>query len=144
MNTPTSSCRFSVFTDGGARGNPGPAAVGVVIQDSHQKTLFETSRFIGSTTNNVAEYTALICALEWFDSQNYPPPLSVCFYLDSQLVVRQLSGVYKIKNPTLIQLAHTIKTKLSQLNINPTFHHIPRAQNSRADQLLNQALDSSI
>ncbi len=144
MNSPTSSCQFSVFTDGGARGNPGPAAVGVVIQDSQQKTLFETSRYIGSTTNNVAEYTALICALEWFDSQNFPSPFSVCFYLDSQLVVRQLSGVYQIKNSTLIKLALTIKTKLAQLNINPTFKHIPRAQNFRADQLLNQALDSSI
>src|SRR3990172_6149242 len=86
-----------VYTDGGARGNPGQAAVGVFIQTSTGK-LYSLSKAIGIATNNIAEYKAVLYALDWISENIKDENLFFHFYLDSQLVCRQLSGIYKIKN----------------------------------------------
>ena len=133
---------LTINTDGGSRGNPGPAGIGFIIRDSNNQIIFEYGEAIGKATNNVAEYTAVIKALEHVVS-NYPKVNKIHFLLDSQLVVRQLIGQYKIKNSTLFHLAQTINHHCAQNNINADFSYIPRAQNHEPDALLNQALDSA-
>ena len=128
---------MKVFTDGGARGNPGPAAIGVVVQDEQGRTVYELGRTIGETTNNVAEYRAVIGALEWIKSQ--PRPAAVNFYSDSTLVVNQLQGLWKIKQAHLKPLIDEVRRLAEGLTV--TFTAIPRAQNEAADALVNQALD---
>ena len=128
---------MKVFTDGGARGNPGPAAIGVVVQDEQGRTVYELGRTIGETTNNVAEYRAVIGALEWIKSQ--PRPAVVNFYSDSTLVVNQLQGLWKIKQAHLKPLIDEVRRLAEGLIV--TFTAIPRAQNEAADALVNQALD---
>ena len=114
---------MKVFTDGGARGNPGPAAIGVVVQDEQGRTVYELGRTIGETTNNVAEYRAVIGALEWIKSQ--PRPAVVNFYSDSTLVVNQLQGLWKIKQAHLKPLIDEVRRLAEGLIV--TFTAIPRA-----------------
>ena len=130
--------KYIVHTDGAARGNPGPAAIGIVIQDETGRVIWETSRSLGTTTNNEAEYLALIAAIEYLKDARAP---EADFYLDSQLVVRQLSGQYRVKEPRL-QALHGRATML--LNAVPRHRilHVPRAENARADELANEALDA--
>jgi len=137
--------KIKVYTDGGARGNPGPAGIGAhALADSDH--LFDLSEYIGDTTNNVAEYTAAIKALEHL-AKTKVQFNNLDFFLDSQLVVKQVKGEYKVKLPHLQLLHRQIKT-LSELLIsqNPNskinFHYIPREQNKIADSLVNQALDA--
>jgi len=133
-----------IHTDGGARGNPGPAAVGVVFEVGDWQELH--GRTIGETTNNVAEYTALQDAVAQLPHilEEHPGIEKIEFYLDSQLVVRQMIGEYKIKEPTLQMLARGIHEQLQQLAANPSFTYVPRAQNKMADKLVNQALDGQL
>ena len=131
-----------IYTDGGARGNPGPSGIGVVIQDEKGEVLHELSTYLGAQTNNFAEYEALIEALtlvvrEYGDRL---PALSLEVRMDSELVVRQLNGIYKVKEPTLkIQFARvaSLRAKLPRI----IFTHIRREQNKRADLLANEAMD---
>ncbi|MDD3521300.1 MAG: ribonuclease HI family protein [Actinomycetota bacterium] len=126
-----------VFTDGGARGNPGPAAVGVVILDEKDNIIAQKGKFIGITTNNVAEYSALIEALELLkDIDAY----RIVFYTDSSLVYNQIKGLWKIKSPDMKTLNEYAKRMLYNLP-NYNFVHIPRAKNKDADKLVNKALD---
>lgn len=142
MPTPT---QLFIYTDGGARGNPGPAAIGFVIKDQADQTITEQSAYIGHSTNNTAEYQAVIHALAWVKTNLSPAPsLKINFFLDSQLVANQLSGNYKIKQPHLRQLASQAQSLQTSLHITPTFTYIPRAQNHRADFLLNRELDSRL
>lgn len=132
-----------VHTDGGARGNPGPAAIGFTIHHG-PNLLFKHGEYIGPTTNNVAEYTAVIHALKWL--QQYlqatsHKPQAIDFFLDSSLVVNQLQGKFKIKQTHLIPLHLQIRHLLQALPYRVSFHHIPRLQNSLADSLVNMALD---
>jgi ribonuclease HI len=128
-----------LFTDGGSRGNPGEAAVGCVLLDPLSgKVLKEYKEAIGVHTNNVAEYKALIIGLEL--AQKFHPNRLVC-HLDSELIVRQLSGEYRVKMPTLQPLVDEIQDILQEFK-EVSFRHIPRAQNAKADKLVNQALDS--
>lgn len=132
---------LSVHTDGGARGNPGPAAVGVVFQ--HEGGQQSHERYIGEATNNVAEYTAVLDALEKIPSLlNDHPFETVVFYLDSQLIVRQILGEYKVREPHLAELCNEVRHRLSVLGISYRFIHIPRAENAAADKLVNHALDN--
>jgi len=136
--------KFITYTDGGARGNPGPAAIGVVIQDGEGKTLKEVSKYIGETTNNQAEYEAVVCALaelkKLFGEQLREAQIEM--RLDSELVVRQLEGRYKVKDPGLKkQFAKVAEFRLEVVP-NITFLHIPREKNARADELVNEALDA--
>lgn len=141
-NTPSQTTYF-VHTDGGARGNPGPAAAAFVIQDSQDHLIHQDGRFIGNTTNNVAEYSAVNLALEYLRAHPpTPATYHLIFYLDSQLVAQQLSGIFKIKQPHLLALAQAIHTLIASMPITIDFTTIPRAQNTAADALVNQILDN--
>jgi len=133
-----------VYTDGGARGNPGPAAIGVVIRSSRTGkgglTIAAFGRRVGETTNNVAEYHAVIAALEFILTKKINCR-RINFFLDSQLVVSQLTGKFKIKQVHLRKLVELVHQLLRQLNTEVAFTHISRNQNQQADELVNQALD---
>lgn len=134
---------ITVYTDGGSRGNPGIAATGIVIKKGVE-TIEESGQYLGVTTNNTAEYEAVIRALEWLTSHKevaLSDSAPLLFKLDSQLVVEQLSGRYKIKQPHILVLVKKVHMLISELGIPAQFSHIPRAENARADMLLNKALD---
>lgn len=127
-----------LYTDGGARGNPGPAAVGVVIKNPHGQTVEEISEYIGEATNNQAEYQALKKGLErclFLGAQH------IDCYLDSELIVKQLKGEYKVKEPVLRVLRNEVQNLSMKLKL-VTYHHILRHYNDHADRLVNQALDN--
>ncbi|MDD5751739.1 MAG: ribonuclease HI family protein, partial [Candidatus Peribacteraceae bacterium] len=127
-----------LFTDGGSRGNPGQAAIGCILEDpARGTTLREHYERIGIQTNNVAEYRALIEGLKI--AQRYHPNRLIC-HLDSELIVRQLKGEYKVRMPTLLPFVEEIR-ELSTDFPAIEFRHIPRADNFRADALVNRALD---
>lgn len=131
---------YTIQADGGARGNPGPAGSGAIVRDEQGKTVFTVSEFLGHTTNNVAEYTAILRALEGLSEVAGAKNAIVKIEMDSELVVKQMRGEYKIKHPNLKPLAtqvtlHTHKFK------SVTFSHIPRAKNAAADKLANEAMD---
>jgi len=132
-----------IHTDGGSRGNPGPAAIGVTC-DSNGFNLFEISQSIGETTNNVAEYTAVIKALEKLVELNIKTK-KVLFVLDSELIVKQLLGQYKIKDSKLKELnlqVHALKSELKNMGTEFRIKHVLREENKLADKLVNSALDS--
>ncbi|MBU1326544.1 ribonuclease HI family protein [Patescibacteria group bacterium] len=146
--------KFIVHTDGGARGNPGPAAIGVVIEEVHSspfmvhgkaEVVIEFGKTIGEATNNFAEYTAVIEALKWL--KNYPgasaPYASIQCFLDSTLVVNQLNGTFKVKNARLRELLTEIRVAESELGGEIAYHFVPREENTRADFLVNKALDEN-
>ena len=126
-----------MFTDGAARGNPGPAALGVVIEDDQGMRLRGLHRYIGRATNNEAEYHALIeglmAATEW-----KPDRLEV--YLDSKLVVEQINGTYRVKKPELMPLHRRAKELLGGFD-DVVVAHVERERNRGADALANRALD---
>lgn len=126
-----------VYADGGARGNPGPAGAGVVIATEDGQPLFEAGFFLGRQTNNAAEYMALIHALQRAQAFGTQPLTIRC---DTELVVRQITGVYRVKSPKLQALFEQVQMLLLRV---PRWHieHIPREQNSRADELANMAMD---
>lgn len=139
-----------VHTDGGARGNPGPAAIGVVIEKIDPSTgsgraIAAFGKTIGETTNNVAEYTAVIEALMWFKtnlrSTTSNQQLTIQCFLDSTLVVNQLNGLFKVKEPHLRELLMQIRTLEQELGGTITYAAVRRQQNARADFLVNDALD---
>ncbi len=119
---------FIIFTDGGARGNPGPAGIGVVIVDDAGNIIAQHKKYIGEATNNVAEYKALILALEKVEELGGQ---QVTVRMDSELIVRQMQGRYKIKDSRLKILAADV-LKLIKNFQKVEFHHIPREQNWRS------------
>jgi ribonuclease HI len=129
--------QVTVFTDGGSRGNPGPAAIGGVIL-AGEKTLEEFSAYIGDKTNNQAEYAALLAGLERAAKFT---DVAVNCVLDSELVVKQMRGEYKVKSPELRKLVHQAK-HLEEKFKTVTYEHTMREGNVRADALVNQALDA--
>lgn len=138
--------KITLFTDGGARGNPGPAGVGVVIVSGEGKILKEESKFLGKATNNFAEYEAVIVglqALKKLFGGNKLKELDIEVKLDSQLIARQLSGEYQIKEESLF--GQFIKVHNMQVKDFPKikFSYIPREQNKEADRLANEAMDSA-
>jgi ribonuclease HI len=126
-----------INVDGAARGNPGPSAIGAVLKDENGKTLGRISRTIGTTTNNQAEYRAIIAALERAISAG---ARQVTIKSDSELVVRQINGRYKIKNTTLRPLYQQVVRLASSLE-SFSITSIPREQNAEADAQANRALD---
>lgn len=128
---------LSIFTDGGARGNPGPSAGGVVIRDEEHKIIFKKGFFFGTKTNNQAEYLALIKGLE--AAKGIEATQIKCF-LDSELVVRQLTKEYRVKNLALKELYYAVVQIIGRFK-NIQFLHIPREENSEADALVNEVLD---
>ncbi|PIR85596.1 ribonuclease H [Candidatus Kaiserbacteria bacterium CG10_big_fil_rev_8_21_14_0_10_44_10] len=134
--------KLIIHSDGGARGNPGPAAIGVVIETDDKEVLEEISEYIGESTNNIAEYTAVLRGLQVLKARygKETTDLEIDWKLDSELVVKQLAGEYKVKNPGLRSIfleiqdlrAHFPKLSLS---------HVRREENKEADRLVNEALD---
>ncbi|HSK44661.1 MAG TPA: ribonuclease HI family protein [Candidatus Binatia bacterium] len=124
--------------DGGARGNPGPSAYGVIVRDAKGKIIAELSDYLGIQTNNYAEYSGLLAALDFAVREKHP---SLKVLSDSELLVRQMQGRYKVKSPGLIDLydrARTLVRKLEHFSID----HVLRQYNKDADALVNQVLDS--
>jgi ribonuclease HI len=133
--------KIIIHSDGGARGNPGPAGVGAVV--SYGKEKHEISRFIGEATNNQAEYQAVVEALTWV-KDNIEEASEIECLLDSELVVKQLNGRYKLKNDGLKMLFWQIRELMTQLGGTVTFQHVLREKNKAADKLVNVALDKAI
>ena len=134
---------LNVFTDGGARGNPGEGAIGVYIEDESRQQLAGFGKTIGIATNNVAEYRAVLEALGWIyeNKQNIANKAKIFFFLDSRLVCSQLTGHFKIKNKNLKELYFLIKEKERLIGIPISYRNIPRELNKKADALVNEALD---
>ena len=129
-----------VHVDGGARGNPGPAAAAAVISDaSSGAVLDEASAFLGETTNNVAEYRGLLLGLE---RARAPGATRVAVVNDSELVAKQVNGEYKVKHPDMKAL-HAQATEALAAFASWSIRSVPRAQNADADALVNQALDAA-
>ncbi|MCL2457657.1 MAG: ribonuclease HI family protein [Desulfobulbus sp.] len=131
------ACRCRLFTDGASRGNPGQAGAGAVLLDEQDEELAACSVYLGVCTNNVAEYKALLVGLEEALCQGCG---QLAIFLDSELIVRQVQGLYKVKNETLLPLFHQVRERLDQFET-WSITHVPRAQNTRADQLANQGID---
>jgi ribonuclease HI len=127
-------------SDGGARGNPGPAGYGVVIQDESGKKVAQLSEYLGHQTNNFAEYQGLIAALE-YALQHGPKALKLIS--DSELLVRQIKGIYKVKNATLQDLHGRAKELIAMLDWFSIGHAL-REHNTEADRLANQAMDKGM
>lgn len=136
---------LNIYTDGGSRGNPGISGYGLVIYSGDQEILYQEGRFLGIKTNNEAEYSGVIAAMEWVkkNKTNYNIT-QLNFFADSQLMIRQLQGLYKVKAPTLLPLfAHT-QQLLIQINLPTKFTDVRREFNQLADQLANQAMDQRL
>lgn len=140
--------KLIIHTDGGARGNPGPAAVGVVVTDEQGKRIIEFGTYIGETTNNVAEYTAVVEALSWI--QEYKEKwggggiFKLDFYLDSTLVVNQLNGIFKVKDARLRELLSRVRILEQRVGGDVHYTSVPREQNRRADVQVNKTLDTRL
>jgi len=134
-----SAKRLIVYTDGASRGNPGPAAIGVVIRDEQGRVIAKISEAIGRTTNNRAEYFALISGLE---EALILGAERVDLRMDSELIVRQLTGKYRVRNPALKPLFTEAFHLLKKFN-SSSIQHIPREHNRAADALCRQALRSA-
>jgi len=135
---------LNIFTDGGARGNPGPAATGVFVTDGEGKKIAGFGRRIGKATNNVAEYKAVISALDWIidNRSNLADNVKIYFHMDSNLAYSQISGLFKIKNAELRNLFFIVKQKEAEIKIPIKYSHIRREKNTQADKYVNQALDT--
>jgi ribonuclease HI len=127
-------------SDGGARGNPGPAGYGVVIKDESGRTVAALSEYLGHQTNNFAEYQGLIAALEYAIKHG---PKALKLISDSELLVRQIKGIYKVKNATLQELHGRSKELIAQLDWF-SIGHAFREQNQEADRLANEAMDKGM
>lgn len=128
-----------LHADGGARGNPGPAGIGVVLKDESGEVIGEIADSIGHATNNVAEYKALIAGLELAMTAGVT---DLDIFMDSELVVSQLKGEWKIKKDTLRALAVQARRLMNRFE-NFTIAHVPREENSDADKLANQGMDQA-
>lgn len=140
--------KLVINTDGGARGNPGPAGIGVVVADELGKTIGLHKQYIGEATNNVAEYKALILALQKAEmglraKGEGLSDAELKIQMDSELIVRQMQGRYKIKEPTLKLLAQEALLLIRKFK-NVEFSHVPREKNQLADRLVNEAIDSEL
>ncbi len=125
------------YCDGGSRGNPGPAGFGVYIQDSTGKVLAELSEFVGTRTNNFAEYSALLASLEFAIANGHS---SLRVVSDSELMVKQIKGQYRVNSPELRPLYEEAKRRIARLD-HFQIQHVLREKNRHADRLANVAMD---
>ena len=139
-----------INTDGGARGNPGHAGIGVVFYNPEGEDIYQYKEYIGEATNNQAEYKAVIKAFEiliksnWFKENNGSAGAKIIVRIDSQLVVEQINGNFKAKNEGIVKLLHELNDLLDTVEIDIDFIHIPRTQNKLADKLVNNAIDAKL
>jgi ribonuclease HI len=131
--------KLTVNVDGGARGNPGPAAIGVVVRDADGAVVEQVGETIGATTNNVAEYRALLRGIQLAAAHG---ATEVELIGDSELVVRQIEGRYKVKNAGMKELHAEAVAALADFG-NWSIRHVKRAENADADRLVNEALDGA-
>ncbi len=129
------------FTDGASRGNPGESGIGVVLNDEQGNTLHEICGYIGRATNNAAEYTALIQCLERATKMNCT---KLVVHSDSELMVRQLKGSYKVKEPTLKRYYQRVQELLRTAPFTFSIVHVTRNKNRKADALANKAIETRI
>jgi len=135
--------KIIIYTDGGARGNPGPAAIGVVVADANGRVMKQYGEYLGEATNNEAEYQAVIFALKKLKllvGKKKTKTSHIEVRSDSELLVSQLMGNYKIKEPRIAKLfieIWNLKVDFGSVN----FVHVPRGENTGADRLVNEALD---
>lgn len=137
---PLLDVKATLYADGGSRGNPGPAASGAVLYAEDGEVLEELGSFLGVTTNNVAEWTALLVGLRAALARGVD---DLAVRMDSELVVRQLSGTYRVKHPGLIPLhaeAKTLLRKFGRVDV----QHVRREANKAADAVVNQILDANV
>jgi ribonuclease HI len=131
----------TIFSDGGARGNPGPAACAFVCISDTGSVVHKDSKYLGSATNNFAEYQGVIQALGWLNQNKNLMESSITFNLDSELVTNQINGTYKVKEATLKKLMLLIRNLLDKASTKIIFKSVPREKNKLADFLVNEELD---
>ena len=138
VTTPSSTDTVTVFIDGASLGNPGPAGVGAFFVDRQGRPLLQLYKYLGETTNNVAEYLALIYALYEARSRGW---LRLAMKTDSELLARQLSGQYKVRDATL-RVLHDVAATFRMAFATCTIEHVPREHNTHADRLAGEAVKS--
>jgi ribonuclease HI/probable phosphoglycerate mutase len=131
---------LSLFTDGACRGNPGQGGAGAVLLGENGEVLGTAKKFLGHCTNNIAEYRALILGLETALERGTSV---ISIYLDSELLVRQIQGIYRVKNPDLKPLMAEIRDLLDRFDT-WKIEHVPRSENALADGLANEAIDEAL
>lgn len=140
MTAAEQALHLIAYTDGAARGNPGPAGAGVYIVDMHDVFVDEAQLYLGEATNNVAEYRALLLALDRLEALGAK---EVIIRADSQLMIRQLTGEYRVKNEGLKPLFTEARARLRTFD-SVTLEHVPREDNKDADRLANRAIDEEM
>lgn len=130
--------KITVYCDGGARGNPGPAASAIVVVEDG-KEIFKKGKFLGEATNNFAEYTALEMALQYL--KDNAGIKAVDIYMDSELVVKQMKGEYKVKSKSLLPIFLKVKNLEKDLGFKTSFIHTLRSGNKEADRLVNVTIN---
>jgi ribonuclease HI len=134
--------RLTAFTDGASRGNPGDAAIGIIIKGEDGATVATKKRYLGTATNNVAEYTALLECIELVHASETFRCTDLVVQTDSELMARQINGQYKVKDAGLKVLFERVKKALAGAPFTFTIRHIPRSLNKEADALANEAIDT--
>jgi len=135
---------FTLYADGGARGNPGPAGAGAVVFDTAGKRVVEVSDYLGIATNNIAEYEAILRGLTKLLTaypEGYFKTMPLLVRMDSELVIKQLKGEYKVKHPNLVPRYLEVMNTVARNFGSVRFEHVLRARNKDADALANQAMD---
>jgi ribonuclease HI len=131
---------FRLYTDGACRGNPGSGGAGVLLTDKEGNTVATVKRYLGDCTNNIAEYQALILGLEEALACGCR---KLQIFADSELLVRQVKGLYRVKNANLMDLMGRVRVLLSRFE-GYEIEHVPRGMNTQADRLANEAIDESL
>lgn len=135
--------KLQIYTDGGARGNPGPAGIGIYVLDQDLKPIFSASDYIGTATNNEAEYKAFLVSLAWLKDYSQTHQIDVVeSFLDSKLVVEQINKNWKVKEPRMQKFAKQAWEIIAGFNFDYQIYHVRREKNKEADALVNQALDA--
>lgn len=133
--------KIKIFCDGGSRGNPGKSASAFVVEDG-SKLVHSEAKYLGIATNNFAEYNAVFAALKWVRENKELLKKEIVFILDSELVVKQINGLYKVKNKKLKEIYMRIKNILESFPQKIIFKNVSREKNKMADFLVNQKLNS--
>jgi len=137
--------KIQIYTDGGSRGNPGPAAIGVYIVNGRNRELARIGKKIGEATNNAAEYQAILEGFAWVLANKDKHSVSeVHFFMDTQLAYSQIVGLYKVKNERIRNFIFEIRQKEAELGAPVFYNHILRERNKNADQMVNLALDNRL
>ena len=137
--------QFTLYADGGSRGNPGPAGAGAVVFNETGKRVVEVADYLGVATNNIAEYEAVLRGLKALLKEfpeDYFKTAHVAIRMDSKLVIEQLKGAYKVKHPNLVPRYLEVKNVIARNFANISYAHVPREKNKDADALANQAMDN--